>query len=55
MLEETDNLVFLGEKDKPPTLFQSFKFYLTRPKIFDWIIGVLCIGAVIATIIICVI
>ena len=55
MLEESDTMSLLGENEKPPTLFQTFKFYLTHPKVYDWIMGVLCIGAVIATIVICVI
>jgi len=55
MLEESDSTSLLGEEDKPPTLFQTFKFYLRHPKLYDWVISILCIGAVIATIVICII
>jgi hypothetical protein len=55
MLEESDTMSLLGEEqDKPPTLFQTFKFYITHPKVYDWIMGILFISAVIATIVICV-
>ena len=55
MLEESDATSLLGEEDKPPTLFQTFKFYLRHPKLYDWVMGILCVGAVIATIVICII
>lgn len=53
---ENEKSALLGEKEpKNPSLFQTFKFYISQPRVCDWILGILCVGAVIATIVICII
>jgi hypothetical protein len=56
MYIESEKTSLLGEnKYKTPSLFQTFKFYISQPRVYDWILGILCVGAVIATIVICII
>jgi hypothetical protein len=50
MMDETEQLVI---NDGPRGgLWHTFNFYLKQPRIMDWIIGLVVISAIIATIII---
>lgn len=58
MMEETDSLLSETHELPPsrpstPKIWHSLRFYLKQPKILDWIIVGLLVGAIVMTLIIC--
>ena len=53
-MEEQESLLSIAGEKPNNDMCSAINFYLKQPRIVDWIMGVIIVGAVVATIIVCV-